>query len=224
MGSKVELGDVRGLLMDADKRPVLRLLPQMDSVSRGYAIAHLGDDGCSLEDIASQVWTLNATDWLRGQDEFSWSLYKTLAYSGFDRALHEFAMKVAEDFLRDRKKQGQKVSKESWELLHLKRRWLDGEVSDEELKDSRDVYRDSYTDVEVVAYWAASRIADWAASFAAYWAAVRAIDWATVRAADGAAVQKGQMDLLGDMLEDSVGIQRGVEEKSLESKVIEGGE
>jgi len=211
MGSKVGLGDVRGLLVDADKRPVLRLLPQMDSVSRGYAIAHLGDDGYSIDDIAEQVWVLNATDWLRGQDEFSWSLFKDLDSGGFSRALHEFAMKVAEDFLRTEEKQGQKVSKESWELLGVKRRWIEGEISDKELKDSRATDWAANGAVYRAAFWAVDRAVDRAAYMAAYWAAYSAAD------------RKRQLELLADILEDSIGIQRGVEEKSLESKVLAGG-
>ena len=205
MGSKVGLGAVRGLLVDADKRPVLRLLPQMDEVCRGYAIAHLGGDGCSIEDTASQVWLLNATDWIKRQDEIQESLCKDLDSGGFSRVLHEFAMKVAEDFLRDRKKQGQKVSKESWELLHLKRRWLDGEVSDEELKTPRTAYWAAYRAADLaadmVAYWAAYWAASWAAYWATYWETDRVENWATEK--------KKQVELLVEMLEDSVGIERG---------------
>jgi len=239
MGSKVGLGDIRGLLVDADKRPLLRLLPQMDEVCRGYALAHLGDAGYSIEGIAEQVWLLNATDWMRGVDKLSWSLYKKLNHSGFSRVLHEFAMKIAEDFLRDREKQGQKVLKESWDLLQIKRKWMEGQVSDKELDNARNAFRDADWAAYWAAYraanwdadWAADLAANWDADWAAYWAADRvayaAAYWAASRIADwaahGAAVQKGQMDLLGDMLEDSVGIQRGVEEKSLESKVLAGG-
>jgi len=195
------LGEVRGLLVDADKRPVLRLLPEMDEMSRGYALSHLGDTGCSLEAIADQVWLLNATDWLRGQDELSWSLYKTLNHRGFSRVLHEFAMKVAEDFLRDRKKQGGQVLKKSLELLEVKRRWMKGEISDQELREATDAYRVAAS----AASWAALGAAYWAADRAAYHAAY----WAEHSAADGDVEKKKQVELLVDMLEDSVGIQRG---------------
>ena len=205
MGSKVGLGDVRGLLMDADKRPVLRLLPEMDEVCRGYAIAHLGGDGCSLEDTANQVWTLNAIDWIREQDEISWSLCQDLDSGGFSMMLHEFAMRIAEDSLRDCEEQGGQVFKKSWELLGVKRRWIEGEISDKELDNARDVYRDSYwaanRDVYRAAYWAAKRAANRDVYRVAYWAAHMAADWAAVR--------KNQVNLLGDMLEDSMGIERG---------------
>jgi len=206
MGSKVGLGDIRGLLVDADKRPVLRLLPQMDEVSRGYALSHLGGDGCSIEDIASQVWTLNVTDWLREQKKISRDLCKDLDLSGFDMALHEFALRIAEDLFNHEKK-GWKVSKESWDLLDIKRRWIKGEVSDEELREAKDAYR------------VGASAASWAVYGAAYWAAYRVAYHAAYSAAD----RKRQLELLADILEDSVGIQRGVEEKSLESKVLAGG-
>jgi len=238
MGSKVGLGDIRGLLVDTDKRPVLRLLPDLDEVCRGYALAHLGGDGCSLDVIADQVWLLNAIDWLRGQDEISWSLYKTLDYSGLDRELHEFAVKVAEDFLVSYEKQGGQVLKESWELLGVKRRWIEGEISDKELKDSRDAYwaadwaalgaaswlayRAAYWVADMAADLSASLAADLAADGAAEMAADGAAEMVVYTAADGAAVQKGQVRLLVEMLEDSVGIERGVERKSLESKVLSG--
>jgi len=219
MDSKVGLGDIRGLLVDSDKRPVLRLLPDLDEVSRGYALSHLGD----AEAIAKQVWVLNATDWLRGKDEISWNLYKTLAYNGFSRVLHEFALKITEDFLVSHKKQGGQVLKESWELLLLKRRWMEGEILDEELDNARTAERAASRAAHMAAYWAANRVAHMAAYWVAYWAAYMAAYMAADGAADWAADKKKQVELLADILEDSVGIERGVEGKSLESKVLTGG-
>jgi len=219
MVSQVTIGDIRGFLVDADKRPVLRLLPQMDEVCRGYVIAHLGD----IESIAGQVWLLNTTDWLREQNEIYGELYKTLDYMGFPRVLHEFSMKIAEDSLRSHEKQGGQVLKTSWELLKVKRRWMEGEISDKEFDDARAAYR--------VGDKAADRAADWDVGWAAYWAASRsayqAAYWAAYGTADvsaySAAYRKRQLELLADILEDAVGIKRGFEGKSLESKVSEGG-
>ena len=224
MVSEVTIGDIRGLLLDTDKRPVLRLLPQMDEVCREYAIDHLGDAGCSLEDIASQVWLLNATDWIRGQDCITGYLCKNLNHSGFSRVLHEFAIKVAEDPLRFHEKQGGRVLKESWELLDMKRRWIDGEISDKELGKARAIYRDIYRiDVYLVADRAAYSSADLAAYLAAYWAAYGTVNGIANGTANEAIERKKQVNLLGDMLEDSVGIERGVKGESLESKVSGGG-
>jgi len=219
MGSKVGLGDIRGLLIDSDKRPVLRLLPQMDEVSRGYAIAHLGGDGCSIEDIANQVWILNTTDWIRGLDYIPWILCKNLDYSGFDGALHEFAVKVAEDFLVSHEKREGEALKESWDLLELKRKWMEREISDKELEKARAADLAAFWD----AYGVADRAAYWAADRAAEEAAYKTISWAVHRAEYRDVEKKKQLELLGDILEDSVGIQGGVEGKSLESKVLEGG-
>jgi len=237
MVSKVTIGDIRGLLVDADKRHVLRLLPEMDEVCRGYTIAHLGNDGCSIEDIANQVWILNATDWMRGQKKIFFNLCKTLDYSGFDRVLHTFSLKIAEDFLQDQRRQGRRFSKKTWKLLEIKRRWMDGEVSDEELDNARYAYLDAYRvtysnrgrtvygSAKGGVYGSAEATAYWAAHSAASWAASRAVSRAAGRAADGYKDigRKKQVELLGDMMEDSVGIERGVKGKNFESKLFKGG-
>ena len=223
-----KIGDIRGMLLDADKRPVLRLLPELDEVCRGYVLNHLRDAGCSIEDIANQAWLLNATDWMRGQDKIEESLCKDLDYGGLDRELHEFAIKITEDLLKLHEKQGDQVSKESWELLGVKRRWIKGEISDKELDNVRVPYwtalRDTAShalrDTASHAHWAVLRAILRAVSRTALGAALGAAHWAAMRATEMAAVQKGQMDLLGDMLEDSVGIERGVKGKSLDSKVF----
>jgi len=226
MVSKITIGDVRGVLMDSDKRPVLRLLPELDEVSRGYALAHLGD----AEDIADQVWLLNATDWIRGGDYLTGYLCEDLVFTGFSRVLHEFALKVAEDFLKSREKQGGEILKKSWDLLGVKRRWLEGEISDRELEKARDAEgytywtvgwaadRDAVSAADMTAYRSADMTAAELVSRAAVGTTSTATDWAAYRAA----VQKKQLELLGDMLDDSVGIQRGVKEESLESKVKKG--
>lgn len=51
MGNKMAIGDMRGILMNPDKRLVLLLLPQMDEILREYAIAHLVDSGHSREKL-----------------------------------------------------------------------------------------------------------------------------------------------------------------------------
>jgi len=211
MVSQVTIGDIRGLLVDADKRPVLRLLPEMDEVCRGYAIAHLGDDGCSLEDITEQVWVLNVTDWIRGQKTISFNLCKTLDYSGFDRELHEFALRIAEDLFNSHEKKGGKILKGTRELLEIKRRWIEGEVSNKELREDRIAYWDAYKDT---GDWEVFGAASWAAYGVAYGAASLDADWAAYRAAEA----KNKLELLGDMLEDSVGIKRGFKGESLDSK------
>jgi len=215
MVSKVTIGDIRGLLVDADKRPVLRLMPEMDEVCRGYTIAHLGD----AETIASQAWMLNATDWIRGQKKISFNLCKILNSGGFNRELHQFALRIAEDLFNSHEKQGIKILKVTCELLERKRRWMEGEVSDKELNEARVVCLDAYGavgwDVDWAVYGAVYSATDWSADWAAYGAA----DWAADWAADAAVVIKKQLEWLGELLEDAVGIERGFNGESLESKV-----
>jgi len=211
----------------------------MDEVCRGYALDHLGSDGCSLEDIANQVWILNTTDWIRGLDYINGDLCKGLDLSGFSRVLHEFAMKSVEDLFKFHEDQGGQILKESWDLLGVKRRWIEGKISDKKLEKAISAYRSAYgvtsLAVGLVADLAplmdASRDADWVTSktvyYATYRTAYRAAYWTAYWSADRsknrAIEKKRQVDMLGDMLEDSVGIERGVKGKSLESKVIEGG-
>jgi len=220
------IGDIRGLLSESDNRFVLRLIPDMGEVCRGYTLAYLGD----TETIAKQVWILNATDWMRGKNEISWSLYNSCNDNGFYRVLHEFALKLAENLLVSHKKQAGEVLEECWALLQLKRRWVDGEASNKELDRAIiacwDAHRAAEERVNVavsrVAYWAGDRDAYFAASRAGYWdanyAATRAASWDV----GWAEKRKQHVELFADMLEDSVGIERGVEEKTLDSKVLAG--
>jgi len=230
MVSQVTIGDIRGLLMDSDKRPVLRLLPEMNEVCRGYTIAHLGDAGYSLEDIANQVWMLNVTNWIKRQDELSWNLFKDLYFYGFERELHEFALKTAKHYLLYYNKKGERVLKKSVEILKAKRKWLDGKVSTFKFMKMLIAYNnlDYYGDY-LGAYYTAASAADGDACKAARQTMYTIASWATeftTYAEFDATFQteiNKQFHLLADMLEDTVGIERGFNGESLESKVFEGG-
>jgi len=133
---QVTIGDVRGLLLDADKRPVLRLLPQMDEVCRGYAIAHLGD----IENIAGQVWILNATDWMRQQTFISLSFMRNSDYHDLQMyiIIENLAIKIAKDSMSISPKI---VDSYFWHVFNLKIRYISKEASIEELEEARKILR-----------------------------------------------------------------------------------
>jgi hypothetical protein len=51
--------------------------------------------------------------------------------------LHEWACRVAHKCLTDREKEGHKIDRRSWAAIRAKRRWMKGEITDEQL-DSAD--------------------------------------------------------------------------------------
>jgi len=86
--------------------------------------------------------------------------------------LHEFACQCAEDALA----LVEQPDERSVKAIEAKRKWLNGEVTDEELASAR------------AASWAASRAASHAVAYAASWAA----SWAAVRSASRAAAWAAQ--------------------------------
>ena len=81
-----------------------------------------------------------------------------------EKLLHEFACRCAEDGLRAAKVD----NKECWAAIYAKRKWLRGEISDQELAAAWDTARAAarYTarDVAWAAAWAAARDAAWDAA------------------------------------------------------------
>ena len=110
------------------------------------------------------------------------------------RTLHLFACIIAEKALREAKIRKTK-NNPSWEAIRIKRLWIDGKVTDEELKAA-----------DAAAY-AAARAADAAAdaaACAAAYAARAAADFAAAdaaRAAACAAARESQVKLLVDLLQ-----------------------
>jgi hypothetical protein len=84
---------------------------------------------------------------VEGDDKACASERTVLWMADATRALHEFALWCAEGAL----KEANVTDERSWEMLEVKRRWLDGQATDDEL----------------AAAWAAARSAAWAAARAA---------------------------------------------------------
>jgi hypothetical protein len=112
--------------------------------------------------------------------------------------LHEFACRCAEDAL----KLINKPDPRSTEAIRVKRLWVKGEATDEELAAAWDAAWAAARAAACTAAWAAARAAACTAAWAAAWAAARAAAWAAARAAAGDAALDGQVKLLIDMLTD----------------------
>lgn len=104
------------------------------------------------------------------------------------RTLHEFALWCAEGVLQAERKAGREPDARSWEALAVKRRWLDGQATDEELHAARAAARAAGREAAQAAQAAqvareaaqvaraAARAADWAAGREAVWAAALEAD------------------------------------------------
>ena len=111
---------------------------------------------------------------------------KCLALGDITNILHEFACDVAEDALKAHKVK----DKRSWAAIEAKRKWLKGEISDDDL------------DAAWAAAWAASDAARDAAGDAA-WAAARAATRAAAGAAARAAARDAARDAAWDAARDA---------------------
>ena len=87
--------------------------------------------------------------------------------------LHEFACRCAEQALKTAKVDDQRC----WNAIEVKRRWMKGEATDEELAAARAAARDAELDAAWAAAWAAASAAASAAAMAAARAAARAAAW-----------------------------------------------
>jgi hypothetical protein len=116
--------------------------------------------------------------------------------------LHEFACRCAENALLKEREAGREPHADSWRAIEVKRLWLQGKASDQELAAARGAARD--------AAWAAARDAAMYAAWAAAMYAARDAAWAAARAAAmyaawaaaGAAARDEQVDMLIKYLSD----------------------
>lgn len=104
-----------------------------------------------------------------------------LAMADATTVLHEFACWSAEQALLGEREAGREPDKRSWTAINVKRKWLKGEATDEEL----DAAGDAAWDAEEEATYAASATSNAAASAAN--AAARDAAWAAAWAACSAA-------------------------------------
>ena len=80
---------------------------------------------------------------LRDTDKAVATERTVLAMADATNLLHEFACWCAERALRAERKAGRVPDKRSWEAIRVKRRWLKGKATDEELAAAWDAARDA---------------------------------------------------------------------------------
>ena len=113
---------------------------------------------------------------LRGQiiedtDKLCASERKVLWVLDCERLLHEFACACAERALRHERKAGREPDARSCEAVRIKRKWMTGKATDDELAAARDAARAAARDAAWYAAWDAAWAAAWAAAWDAAWAA-----------------------------------------------------
>jgi len=114
------LGDIRGLILDTDKRPLLRLIPEMDNVWRDYTLSHLK----SPEVTAEQIWRLAVADWIRNEASLAPGTLQNFADYGLEPLLHEYSLRLAMREIDDDRSLSKKAQKCSLRLLKAKKNWL----------------------------------------------------------------------------------------------------
>lgn len=112
---------------------------------------------------------------IKSDDKICAEKRKVLWMYNAANVLHEFACIVAEQALLKERESGREPDPCSWRAIEVKRRWLNGESSSEDLAAAR-----------TAAMWAALR-ATWAAEVAAAWSASKAAVSKAVGAASRAA-------------------------------------
>jgi hypothetical protein len=112
--------------------------------------------------------------------------------------LHEFACRCAESALA----LIENPDPRSANAIAVKRRWLKGEATDEELVAARAAARSAAWAAARSAAWAAARAAAESAAWVAAEAAARAAAWSAARAAAEAAARDEQIRLLTELLKE----------------------
>jgi len=108
------------------------------------------------------------------------------------RTLHEFALWCAETALT----RANATDERSWNALKVKRLWLDGKATDEELAAARDAAMYAAKYAAWAAAWDAARDAVWDAA----WYAARYAAWDVAGTVDGDAARDEQLAKLKEML------------------------
>ena len=120
------------------------------------------------------------------------------------KILNEFACRCAEDAL----KKANVTDERCWNAIKVKRDWLKGKATDNELAaaqaSARDAARDAARAAARDAAWAAERAAAWDAAQASAWDAARDAAWAAERAAERDAAQAAARDEQNILLEKMV--------------------
>jgi hypothetical protein len=133
-----------------------------------------------------------------GDDKVSAQQRTVLWMADATRTLHEFACWAAEGALDAIASRGETVDPRSRRAIEVKRLWLDGQATDEELAAAWAAAWDAAWDAARFAAEAAARDAARAAAWAAAWDAARDAAWAAARDAAWAAAWVAARDAAWD--------------------------
>ncbi|KKN58429.1 hypothetical protein LCGC14_0552420 [marine sediment metagenome] len=98
---------------------------------------------------------------------------KVLWAVDIEKQLHTFACDCAERALKRERKAGREPDARCWKAIEVKRKWINGKATDEELAAAWDAARDAARAAARAAARDAARDAAWAAARAAAWDAER---------------------------------------------------
>lgn len=143
-------------------------------------------------------------DLIEGEDKAVARCRKVRWMADATRTLHLFAVWCAERALIRERKAGHEPDPHSWDALKVKRAWLDGKATDDELaaawdaawSAARATARAAARDAAWAAVWAAAR----SAVCDAAWTAARFAAWDADRSAERAAEKEAQARRLESML------------------------
>ena len=106
---------------------------------------------------------------LDGGDKYCAAERRELWRMDISRVLHEFACWCAERALKRERKAGYEPDPRSWNVIKVKRLWLNGKAAKVELAAARETAWEAAAD----AAWSAARSAAWEAAKTTAWAAAR---------------------------------------------------
>ena len=109
--------------------------------------------------------------------------------------LHELACKFAEQALRAERKAGRDPHPDSWKIIKVKRRWLKGKATDEQLSAARSATWS--------AAWSDAGSAAWSAAGSAARSAAGSAVWLAARSAAGSAVWERQINIVKKYLREA---------------------
>lgn len=145
------------------------------------------EEGCArFERIAAVKDEWNALDVLALEDVSACDKLWSVLHVAFlpPMLLHEFACRCAEYALS----LVENPDPRSVEAIRVKRRWIAGEATDDELRFARMAAQSAAW----AAAWAATRAAAWAAARAAAWSAAWSAVWSAYGAAEGFAAEANE--------------------------------
>ena len=184
---------VVGKTLTLKSRPVL--------CERGFHAAERAIDALSYAPGALICRVTLGGEIVVGSDKVAAQQRTVLWMADATRTLHEFSAWAADWILDKLEAKGEKIDPRSRAAPEAKRRWLRGEITDQELAAARAAAWDAARAAARAAAWDAARAAAWDAARAAAWDAARAAAWDAARDAARDAAWDAAWDAARDELD-----------------------